>query len=87
MGVLPAWSLRVAAGEGTLRGAGDDRLNPVGVETWPATLFEVVEWCGLEGVGGDISMSVLRKISRAWRYYRESSHLKHFGIFASCELA
>ena len=33
MGVLPAWSLRVAAGEGTLRGAGEEKLNWVGVET------------------------------------------------------
>ena len=39
MGVLPAWSLRVAAGDGTLRGAGEVKLRCDGVDTYPAAFF------------------------------------------------
>ena len=63
VGVLPAWSFRVAVGEGTLRGAGDDVLPFIGVETWYAAAaaaavvcrFEADDGCeGWDGVGVDM---------------------------------
>ena len=62
VGVLPAWSLRTAAGEGTLRGAGDEWPRCDGVETlWAAVVgrFEADEGCaGCKGVGVDICQMV-----------------------------
>lgn len=56
MGVFPAWSLRVAAGEGMLRGAGDARPRCEGVVTWAAFFEAEPDCCGVwvEGVGVDI---------------------------------
>lgn len=45
----------MAAGEGTLRGAGDERPRCDGVVTWPVGFFEAELGCaGLEGVGVDM---------------------------------
>lgn len=53
MGVLLAWSLRVAAGEGTLRGAGEEK--PKGVVTWLVAFLEAeVGRVGRDGVGVDM---------------------------------
>lgn len=56
VGVLPAWSLRVAAGEGTLRGAGEECARWEGVEMFWAAVVGRFEW---DGVGVDIVVVLL----------------------------
>ena len=50
---MPDWSFRNAAGDGTLRGAGDAMPLLDGVVTWPVGFFEAEDGCvgGFDGVG------------------------------------
>ena len=61
MGVFPACSLRVAVGDGTLRGAGEDSPKCAGVVTWPVGFLDAEPgWAGCEGVGVDMTLSMAK---------------------------